>query len=1749
MTTADFALQHGWPVHVGEAYENMLGNQSVPWGDLTGLDGASFWLASVVRTYSQLPSFPQLRIISRLLTASSIDFDFPKYCRELLQNSIDTADEDSTLEIKLIVKRDKVIWIHNGRPFSGPRGMGQHGEMGSLFSPGATTKSGKFDQEGKFGVGFKGWTEFFKKISIECFDNDRDQYAKIGWEISGQRIVEPVYHFDTGWSLKSESNPFGEQQFTKYTFSKIKESYENVTIKQIVDELLPMVRFAKRNLRFEISGDFLDRGEKVVINHDIELIEDHANEYPSYSVMRISNGTLVEYDVHECEKSETLLCVQSGIRTPTDATQDEDPIYQAVKAYIEEQSEFWGDEEEEHNPWTDIEPSNWYRDKRVTMAIAVEEEWGSEFEEFIAHLCDVEEEDVDEEKVTWLHSLAPIHRAEGWPTSELTRRLSEPDQNLWYNTSWCIDAPFFLDTDRVVMDADHKRANAQLLSIILNQCAGHLSRTILSQNFNKHKLLTMNVPFDALIYEGALNPSLNPFHEILFDHGPPYGQDSGWGNGVRPKDYSSLFGNRPFFVNIDNEPIDFDEIRIIPGDWRIGGENAVTVIEWLEAQDIEILRENWADIPGYSIGDTVMFLHEGNAQLTRLIPKLTEDEMYQKIVDAGLIDQLKQDYPQVTNAVWFRPPTPEGINAIICDAVAPTNPVIITLWNACAQSGVLFNPDDDLQDVYRSDKNDWVQDRGMWTITAPEVMGESFEWWANRLIEILNHLGCHLIDDDIEAIAEGLNNSDSDWFVASCHSIDVSGVGVLRRQMGPAIIKKNLGQQGEWTLLMESLTGWRRAAGGDAQGAGLWRTLPDSYQKISHIDKVHFNRELGNLRAIGEKNISIIAGQPVNPRHITNIIENIAECYAIGNPGNNEGAVLIAYPSPCSDELRDQLQNWAWTKIPNIALARGDVCTMSDSGVWGVARQWNTLGNNLGDLRDYYDTLYGHCLRLNTQNSRWNHHRYHALIRELSIATIASTNEFLGNPAIGIDRETDLIRKIHSERLTGDGSRMTIQLVRTHKGNVMSGYSLRRASVRTIRMGAAMYDQQQIIQQGQLYDLREEGLCGFFEDEVQDELVSWLPYPAEDDDELLRELVTDLEHIRDPIMFTSEMDIVISILPENEDVRTGLSEGVKILLEQVVDTEEHEILCAFARLMGRISILMGSEREDPEIVFDNMREQQINIDGEIQTSATEIFEQGLLDEEDEETHEMLQAVLHGIQGLAALSWEAINRRILNSIESGEPAQTQWEIFDEGGYVPDRSGHRYRNDTSLFELSPGLARINPQVSFIDVANAQRLFHITLEETHEDATGWIIPHNQRWVSIIRDDINNLLEAEGAINRVYGRWNSAGIWARVTAEEQDDDRVEIHTKWSYVQALIGLHLAKQNDRLDEDIQGIMPSVSSDVISHRCQIFNPNGPEIRIGRFGWDLRIIDNENRPTIEENGTLNLANSNPDGGERHSRRNLLRLLIGIGLSGERRLSLIEDEGCQQLADLMEIDVEIITTFRDQLRNQGADLLNPFIETEREQWRRYHEPAPDCSEHLDESRSEEGAGRLLGLYHDAIQTLIRREEMGPIVGDTTQELIIGLWAGAINLREMLYPNGGSLIAEEPLINIPNDTYEGMHKSRRNQSHYSTRYRLLNKMEDGVDFIGNILWLTPYTQHRSSMTAHEFGLKERMGHSIPNAVRALIENGQWGPDDYIILRNVMQIGEENHVSLRLHKYHAILMAAMDEALDEMEQEVMEIE
>ena len=178
----------------------------------------AFAIINTILTFKHLPTTEkdekrdQLReALSRVNTQKIPDISL--WISELIQNALDSTwgDDVGASKVELDFSENSFTFRHDGRP---PQYVGYNkNEIQSMIQSGSTKKA-DLSKEGRFGIGFKYWTYYFRKVTL----------SSSGWDISwdkDQNIYEPVRTGDEkqGLTLKFTDpiTKHGDREFTPYT--------------------------------------------------------------------------------------------------------------------------------------------------------------------------------------------------------------------------------------------------------------------------------------------------------------------------------------------------------------------------------------------------------------------------------------------------------------------------------------------------------------------------------------------------------------------------------------------------------------------------------------------------------------------------------------------------------------------------------------------------------------------------------------------------------------------------------------------------------------------------------------------------------------------------------------------------------------------------------------------------------------------------------------------------------------------------------------------------------------------------------------------------------------------------------------------------------------------------------------------------------------------------------------------------------------------------------------------------------------------------------------------------------------------------------------------------------------------------------------------------------------------------------------------------------------------------------------------
>ena len=166
------------------------------------------------------------------------------------------------------------------------------------------------------------------------------------------------------------------------------------------------------------------------------------------------------------------------------------------------------------------------------------------------------------------------------------------------------------------------------------------------------------------------------------------------------------------------------------------------------------------------------------------------------------------------------------------------------------------------------------------------------------------------------------------------------------------------------------------------------------------------------------------------------------------------------------------------------------------------------------------------------------------------------------------------------------------------------------------------------------------------------------------------------------------------------------------------------------------------------------------------------------------------------------------------------------------------------------------------------------------------------------------------------------------------------------------------------------------------------------------------------------------------------------------------------------------------------------------------------------------------MLQRYKTALTVLLRRGDLGPADrNEASDQMKLSKFESIRDvLKRSLYTNTSSMVCDEPILYIPDEGVPTMGNAQRPHHAYTRR----SLVEDaGLQyFLGNQLFLSRYMSHRATMTTDAFGLRERPENTIQTSIHRLLHDQEtWGDEETVVLRDVMQAGDGNHLSLRVHK------------------------
>jgi hypothetical protein len=1767
---------------------------------------ASWWLARKVIQDGKNFEVGYRKQIKHLVSREEVkgSFPFTQYIRELCQNALDAVMNDEHLTITLKIDESGMVFSHDGRTFQGPKPTSPEGEMASLYAPGMTTKKGSFNSEGRFGIGFKGWMLFFEEIKHE--HSNGSQKIQIGYRFEGDGYnleslcLKGTEHLEnqqvgprmTCFEFTKPTNEFQQPTIDgiiREWAPMIRFANHGVTIKIKIMENEAEINHEVNT--FEVLGNTLqqeffesvtatDLGsfdspnrfmctytgcEPVLFEHIPDCPECETNS--DVKSLWSENSEIMQYeckgdiscgefnlqgmpDCPDCEDDGDVIIKRTnpineeqiiGIRSQIKRTKEIDT---AISNFIEEERAHYSSlPNQELNPWMNVEVEHWYSQKRVTLAV---------------------NQGQTLENSPWLFSMAEITSADEWPGTIFHG-----------NSNWIIDGPFILSPTRKELknDAIANSANAALLKFILSKCAPHLANYLFEQGLMLK--LNKSTPFDIMFESEHRDPAINPFHGILFK--PEIIEESAWG--VNPQNYNDLFEGRTIYCNRNGDLINPNLIRRIPHSWKISSGTSFS--EWIQEKE-DVMLEHFDFIPYSMDNDNPKILNEENTFLTWTIPEIDKNRLYQILSDANLIQELADDFPKAVHEDWYKIPVEEEVKCLIFGQEPHGSELLEQLKTYAINSKLRFiDENNELAHKFKQKKQIWVEVDGIYCLTSPPDATD--EWWFDRFMELIIREQIVIPNKAIESMSLNINNSqDCSFFVARVKAMYKSGSGSIKLSSEElAILPKKFDYNSKWTIMANTMTAWNLNRQPAEGGLGFWKGVnQENYTQIicnnqiyistDHLvepqyfctytqgpcrgvfeaeqqtengmlpncpdcgdngDVIIHNRNLVDL--LNERDYFVIMEEPINPAKVISWTFDIMQ-KSNTRLENVKSAIMIVNPYPQTEVILEQLRNQNWTKIPTLSVtdhsndlpddfSYNDIGHYNQEGGDHFLRQnWANSDDGVNaEIATYYSTFYGHALNLH--NKRQNKQK-NVLIREIGL------KEMLLHPEWCAMEEFVLPLRLNAQinqKRNVDYTRLSASFIRVNRAGSKSSYSLKSVYVRTTRQKTSAFENQNLIPYEESMSLKDQGLCGFSET-PESEPFAWIISLMDVEEEFVEEW-EHFENIQN-LELVHRSEIKVETLPEDDILRTGLCMGVLKILEEILDQKTvfgTSLLIEFAKMIH----LLDSNLLEETSIFKQLNNYNLGIQVEQKKDLLDLLEDAIEESDSENDLTALTALKYSLQGVQATTWESI----LDTINELETNEEKWIFFHSSTGLPlNPPVFQYRTQYNEFSRMGEHCRINKYYVFISNADAISLFNINNTIKTEDAVSWAIPGGSHRICIMDQQILGILECESAAEHTIGKVDLRGVLENT---ERNVEEVEINSQWGFAQLLIALRSAQISDK--SDFEPFMPRLGEREMNHPCEVFT--GKQINLGKGGWDLCADSTEGQPKNMQLVTNSI--------EQGAKRSLLQLIkkLGIRLTYLRNMSIQDDEGIQLLATTFEMDFSELKQQIDILKRQTTGiLLNPWHGGESDEsgkWDLLYGRKPQWRSNKDEAIERVSARKLLKRYTTAIHALLMRGDLGPARNDETQKLIKLLPNARDEIKSTLYQNVGSLLADEPIVYPPGEVHTEMGNIQRKIAPGVERELLKDSALE--HFLGNLLFLSRFSAHRGTMYAREFGLKERNDQTIQFTLHQMLNQpNAWGNDETILLRDVMQIGPGNYLSLRLHKYHAICMVALDDAFDRMREE-----
>jgi len=1713
-----------------------------------GVDFAFFSLACVVSSRStEAESFYTLRGNVERSTATpgaTGEFDERRFIRELVQNARDVLIESEAAQFKLELNNDGFVFEHNGRPFSGSysdgRGMG---EAYCLFEPGRTTKALDFSTVGQFGIGFKGWMLFYNQVEIICDDGLQHQ-SKIAWGLDAVGVGNVELN-------ALENNPTSGRRFTHFNFTNARGGRaqwnyghnigESSTRKLICDEIMQLI--ATRDDPIDVD---ITHGEhEVRMEHKISTPR-HALDEDAPRIWYYETETEIDGD-EEVSFDSTIIELEVMPHTS---------INEAVVRWIERQLRKYEGMPTDLNPFLDdqggvLDPQLWYGVGNTSQRI---------------RFCLSKEDDFHER--SWISNLVPVD----FGTNVNDHLVSE--------SRWLIDAPFFLDDSRGMLNPPDLEANGELILQSMKNGFSSLCHHLLElddggwvDDYRKLIRLPPSTRFNELMTFIRAGVQVRSIFDL----------DAGW------RDLHEMTGDvYSVFHNCNDDPIQNAAVRKLDSSWRVGETSLISAIEEIYSEEnADVLGSAFPELPTILDYDEMLeewsieIVTSDHSALMDHVTAYSSSEVYQNMNESGLMDILEERYPMIRREDWAAPPLPL-VNRIIFGDSESEDDLKLALGELQDDYEFMIcsDPLDELYICYanKASEKEWkeltVEEKSLQIIRAPPECNHN--WMIDKMLDCIAHSGQPLDGDFLDLYHDTINekckhDENFDWVSSDT---DVYGDKV------PVGFEKEHRMWIKLTFVAAAARGRSILFDQGSVWNGNWSSSMKEWSIISNNEQLEKVNDFASCLIIPSfqsvssfggfepgENIALLGGSGLICPTLQDTMSAI-----LRQTGFEPRHYIVVVNVP-PDILSERVHN-SWSLVPRfIAGERFNLSRAPDGetrdgkkerfeidraalnpATSALPGNWNTLLTHVksdrGDdklLCNIFDLqMTENCDQLESDLPI-------ILVREMGILDVLIYHEDLFN-----DLDGEMIGALWKMNYPGDVDFKSQKLLRKFAIHVFKGTTDWRARGRKINdFGLTAQDRNLSHNQGAMEA----------EDAIFDELrtvnnISNLGFELKEEFSIPNLLIAS-----DADELIASIDDSICVLNSNElirmeqcpeELRSHFFDSIVTITQhlsnvQAVDNQVIELAIILSENLG----FAAGTNEDGFVELTVVRE---CIEGLFDESIVPKFRDDFLPLVENEIDEDIFTNLTRLLDVLSTTEGASLEEILDQIRELEQDPDQaWDVYQSKRMWPSDPPRIWLFNNNQYRKSS--ANFDDGFVLISEEQEQRYFPHGMHEItgQRKLTGWRPPDAARICVLPQEQgIDFMLQCQDVPALRFNPNNALSADPSIYACDEDDLE-----RWSFLLGLIGLYYHIRRGSTNFEFPVIMEGGATD----ECTSYSFGNQPLRLGLHGWDLKNDDGSFHIITDQPHT-------PSQAQLVSLKTFVKeifeindleirsLLLNDGTIENPSLSNLKRNG---LTSVLKTERKILDPLLEQMFNRcdGLDFWNPFhrdrfddnIENQDDLWWEKHvDVSSNWKDGLSDCLNPEGAKRNFDYYQEAILGLLSN----PTPADEFQEICASLKI-RVNRRldntfeNDLYHGFHSMLMDEPRIWTPVDgVAPKMHISRLHGA--EREYKLLLEEADLWDFPGNILFVSPFTAHRMSMTANPEGIQkvsgERFG-AVFSGNRELreclfkIRLESWGDDseEYVTLKDVMEFNDDSSrqkMSLKVHKFHFMLIAAMDAAVRE---------